>query len=60
VKSFVINLRVLLLRRKRDNDRFRQRVGSKQREINGFDVACGEAKGDVEAAGRGRLRIKKL
>jgi hypothetical protein len=49
-----------MLRRKRDNDRFRRRLGSKPREINGFGVACGEAKGDLEAAGHDRLRIKKL
>jgi Domain of unknown function (DUF6894) len=37
----------------------RSRLGSKQREINGFGVACGEAKGDLETAGRGRLRNKE-
>jgi hypothetical protein len=31
--------------------------GSKQREINGFGVAWSATKADVEAAGRGRLRI---
>src|SRR5207244_12470175 len=49
-------LGVLLLHRKRGNDRFDLRLGSKQREINGFGVACGKAKGDLETAGHGRLR----
>ena len=51
---------MLLLHRKRGNDRLDLRLGSKQREINGFGVACGKAKGDLETAGHGRLRIKKL
>jgi hypothetical protein len=50
---------VFLLRRKRDHELFRPKLGSKQREINGFNVACGEAKGDLEAAGHGRLRKRK-
>jgi hypothetical protein len=33
-------------------------TGSKQREINGFGVACNGPKADVDAAGLGRLRTR--
>jgi hypothetical protein len=36
------------------------RSGSKQREINGFGVACDKARAKLGTAGHGRLRMKKL